>query len=105
MRHVHRRERRRAIAKDVEGGLSHREAARRYGLSIETVKVACREYGVTVKTQGRAFEILAAWVRRGPRQTYAKVAKELGVTRERVCEVATEAKRVGLLNDDGRLKA
>lgn len=94
-----RRDRRKEIAKAVLGGNPLHHVARQFDVSTVTVRKACVENGITPPAvRGRPsrsdqFVVLKMLMDGMPQ---ADVARQLGVSRQRISEVAGHAARVGI---------
>lgn len=101
--HEQRRQRREAIALAVASGASRAAAARRFGISLGTVHRACTEHGLSARrgrppgpsAGGRGLEILAALLSNSF-ATDRAIADTFGVTRQRVDQIRTEARKAGV---------
>lgn len=85
-----------SLAEDKHSTIA--EIAATEHVNVATVQMACRNAGIEIlKRQGpkahRAMEILAGLLR-GERET--DVAARLGITRQRVNQVAIEARKAGI---------
>lgn len=88
--------RRETIAEDVEGGLSLSEAAKKHDVSERTVYLACREND-TAPPVGRGGSTLLIYKElRSTGKKPTKVARELGVSVQRVHQVWRDARELGL---------
>lgn len=100
MTNEERRKRRKSIAKRFEQVQDIGEVAREYGVSHQTVREACRVYGVRIPRQPKAepcgsFRILATLqVDSG---TYRDVGNKLGVSYQRIHQVAVAAREHGVI--------
>jgi transposase len=93
MNRSERRERRCRMASAVREGQELAEVAKAYGVSVGMLRRACREFGVPVArqraTKVNVFAILKALL---DGQTRRAVAESLGISRQRVQQVAEEAR-------------
>jgi transposase-like protein len=94
-----RAERRRKMAEEVKGGATLAEAAAKFGMSSAVARRACRDHGVEIpKTERqpvpRTMQILAAllYTKKG----FARIAREFGVTRQRVEAISKAAAANGI---------
>lgn len=92
-----RQERRKAIAAYVDAGHSHVEAAAKFGCSTGLVGNAVSEYGtkkreVKKTDQTDLFKIAAMFVLG---RMDADIAKEIGISRERVGQLRNDAEAAG----------
>ena len=84
LNHKQRHSRRREIAGFVRQGSDASMAARKFGVTIQTVRAACREHGVESpvgRKPTRVYEVIAGLQQGG---TVTDVAERLGVSRQRV---------------------
>lgn len=70
----------------------------RHGVSYATVCSACLEAGLTVKRQGGLHPYVVLAKLRVPGAHDAQVARECGITRQRVRQLKERAKELGLLD-------
>lgn len=105
MTHNECRERRSRIAQAVADGHSVNAVARQFRVSLTTVYGACSEHGVVARRPKHdptrpprlsPFVILARLMAEGTGAGYAEVARGLGISRQRVCQVAHEARLAGV---------
>jgi DNA-binding CsgD family transcriptional regulator len=87
-------EERKPLAEAVRNGRTAAEVAREYGVSYHTVLIACREQGVNLMTKNVGSMRILAGMISGKRQ--AAVARELGVTKQRVSQVVQDAENAGV---------
>lgn len=100
--HDERRLRREKIAMMAKNGASRTELVRRFGVGISTIREACSAYGVPVPPSDRLGSIgrkslLVAKLLTVDGKSQSEVAKELGVSRQYVHQVANMMVEVGLL--------
>lgn len=95
--HHDRALRRSRIAQAVREGLSVREAATRYAVTLPTVRRACRDAGVGVPeftgAQSSTYEIIASLIR-GVRTS--EICDVYNVTRQRVAAIRKSATQAGI---------
>lgn len=96
-----RRERRKAIADAVIHGASLCEAARQFGVSLETARTACTEWNIVAPRTGRllacsanTLEVVGALF--NPDDTLHQIGARFGVTRQAVFAVAKKARAAGI---------
>lgn len=112
MTHAQRRERRRKIAEAVKAGKSITSLCTRYACSYVFIKNACKEFGVHIEgseqrstkasaAQGKStkpapskMQIVARIVNTD--EPFASIAREFGLTRARIQQVAEECREVGI---------
>lgn len=114
--HTSRRQRakhRVQIARFVKSGHSLMEAAQRFGVALVTVEHACREHlgwvpahAVHRRQRGpkywapRSLQALA--LLQGGKLNQSEIARQLGLSRERVRQVAKKAILLGILKPEGK---
>lgn len=87
-------EQRKPLAEAVRSGKSVAEVAKAFGQPYHAVRTACREQNVKLITSNvGAMKILAGLIS-GKHQS--EVARELGVSRQRVSQVAQDAEKSGV---------
>ena len=92
--------RRQRMALEVAGGRRTLAVAEDFGVTPQTVRNACREYGVELERRyfgARTLEILAALIE-DDHCTLSEVADRFGVSRQRVHKIKTDAQELGLLS-------
>ncbi len=102
--------RRRAIAEYVRRGGTIADACAKFGLALCTVTNACKEHGVQYprkawvrfRVRGAVLHILAAMFDR--RRTQTSIATQFNVSKQRVSQVAIEARKAGIPLPDRRDK-
>lgn len=99
--HRERSKRRQRIAASIERGkLGVHQAAKRYGVSVQMVRLACKEHGTVARTTatqplGRsAYRVLADLINTDTR--VAMIAERRGVTVQYVDNVRKRAQKVGI---------
>lgn len=98
--HDELRLRRRKMARAVAGGLTVSQAAERFEVSDGTIRRACAENNIPPRRAGRrtgeslTLQILAALI--NTRKSQETIASELETTQQKVEQVASEARRVGI---------
>ena len=102
MTHPEKRARREAMARAVREGESPAEVAQRYRVGYATVREAMREHGVVIDDRRAAvkkittYTIIARLIR-GVRP--AQIARDCGVSRQRVGQIYQKCVEAGILND------
>jgi transposase len=108
MNHQERRARRATIAKNVSAGMTINDAASKFRVTRRTVYNACREHGIVWRTERNKHDLrssrdvapstyrILAWLLHTP-FSYARIAKENCLTRQRVYAIANKARATGIL--------
>lgn len=89
-------ERRATIAADVLAGMASSDAARKHGVSVQTVSAACIEHGTPLPANNRrpirSFDVLKRLLA-GEKQS--ALAAEYNVTRQAINCIAVAAREAG----------
>jgi uncharacterized protein (DUF433 family) len=95
LNHKQRCVRRREIAEFVRQGGGTAAAAKKFGVTIQSVRLACREFGVPIvaRCSSTVYAVIAELQQGG---TITIVADKLGITRQRVSFVRKKCLEYGI---------
>ncbi len=102
-----RAQRRRLVADAIQGGNAPQAVCAHFGVAIYLVIRACKEHGVKMPPRrapskrycGKTLHILARLLTPQPAETFATIARDLQIRRQRVDQVFREAIKVGFTMD------
>ena len=97
MDHKARAQRRKEIAEFIQKTNDIHKAATEFGVSVNTVYMACKENGIAPRKHQRIrqLEIVASLMKDGARQI--DIAEQHGVSKQYINQVYKECKRLGIL--------